>query len=271
MQAVTELQAGKALWMCLLLSVTSVWNNNVHLSKITAFKAAFYSGHGSFWQTMQHMSVLQNHQPKVLCREENTWNCRARFAANREENNTLWHVSHQCAPDLRKSCCMVSFSSVPNARTSRLCFTPTETSAVNRTPIRSSGTIQCLERLALSSSSANRSLAAARMHTGRGQSCHFRGHCQISASTAWCGSAPYNHPDVSNQLGFSYPPHPLLAPSECVLPSTAGNISWNVNVRIWLNETCADIWGDKLPPPPHVAYHLNSWHILISFERIKKY
>lgn len=43
---------------------------------------------------------------------------------------------------------------VPNASTSWLYFTPTETLAVNRAPIKSSGTIQCLERLALSSFSA---------------------------------------------------------------------------------------------------------------------
>lgn len=47
------------------------------------------------------------------------------------------------------------------------------------------------------------SLAAARLRAGRGQSRHFRGHCQISASIRGCGSAPYNHPDVFNQLGFS--------------------------------------------------------------------
>lgn len=40
---------------------------------------------------------------------------------------------------------------VPNASKGWLCFTPTETLAVNRAPIKSSGTIQCLERLALSS------------------------------------------------------------------------------------------------------------------------
>lgn len=54
------------------------------------------------------------------------------------------------------------------------------------------------------------SLAAACMHTSRGQSCHFRGHRQISANSGWCGSAPYNHPDVSNQLDFYYPPLPLF-------------------------------------------------------------
>ena len=77
------------------------------------------------------------------------------------------------------------------------------------------------------------SLAAARMHTGWGQSCHFRGHRQISASAGWCGCAPYNHPDVSNQLGFSYTPQPLWAPSEFgVPPSTAGNILWK-----WLRKS----------------------------------
>lgn len=62
----------------------------------------------------------------------------------------------------------------------------------------------------------SQTLAAARMHTGRGQSCHFRGHCQISANAGWCGSAPYNHPDVSNQLDFSNTPPPLSVLSvEC--------------------------------------------------------
>ena len=45
---------------------------------------------------------------------------------------------------------MVSFL-VPNAPTSWLHFSPTEALAVNRVPIKSSGTIQRLERLALSS------------------------------------------------------------------------------------------------------------------------
>lgn len=40
---------------------------------------------------------------------------------------------------------------VPNASTSWLHFSPNEMLAVNRVPIKSSGTIQCLERLALSS------------------------------------------------------------------------------------------------------------------------
>lgn len=74
-------------------------------------------------------------------------------AANHKENNTLWHTSQQCAPDILNSCCMVTFF-IPDASTSWLCFTSTETLAVNWTPIKSSGTIQCLERLALSSSSA---------------------------------------------------------------------------------------------------------------------
>lgn len=105
---------------------------------------------------------------------------------------------------------------VPSASTSWLHFSPNEMLAVNRVPIKSSGTIQCLERLALSSFPAGAvpgSCTHARMHAGWGQSCHFRGHCQISASTGWCGSAPYNHPDVSNQLGFSSPSHRLSAPS----------------------------------------------------------
>lgn len=73
-------------------------------------------------------------------------------AANHKEN-TLWHTSQQCAPNILKSCCMVTFF-IPNASTSWLYFTATETLAVNRTPIKSSGTIQCLERLALSYSLA---------------------------------------------------------------------------------------------------------------------
>lgn len=71
-------------------------------------------------------------------------------AANHKENNMLWHASPQRAPIILKSCCMVSFL-VPNAPTSWLHFSPTETLAVNRVPIKSSGTIQRLERLALSS------------------------------------------------------------------------------------------------------------------------
>lgn len=110
------------------------------------------------------------------------------------------------------------FFLVPNVSTSWLYFTPAEMLAVNRAPIKSCGTIYCLERLALSSFFSNQtvSLAAACMHTSRGQSCHFRGHRQISANSGWCGSAPYNHPDVSNQLDFYYPPLPLfILSAEC--------------------------------------------------------
>lgn len=70
-----------------------------------------------------------------------------------KENNTLWHTSQQCAPNILISCCMVTFF-IPNASTSWLYFTATETLAVNRTPIKSRGAIQRLERLALSYSLA---------------------------------------------------------------------------------------------------------------------
>lgn len=42
----------------------------------------------------------------------------------------------------------------------------------------------------------------ARMHTSRGQSCHFRGHCKISASSVRCGSAPYNRPRCFQSAGL---------------------------------------------------------------------
>lgn len=93
----------------------------------------------------------------------------------------------------------------------------------------------------------SQTLAAARMHTGRGQSCHFRGHCQISANAGWCGSAPYNHPDVSNQLDFS------TFCTECgVSPSTTGNILWKcVNEKIRLIESSGDISNNNLHFPPN--------------------
>lgn len=84
-------------------------------------------------------------------------------------------------------------------------------------PVKSGGTIQRPERLVLSSFPA-RALAGscsarthARTHGSRGQSCHFRGHRRISASAGVTWKCSYNHPDVSNQLGFSSP----AAPTSC--------------------------------------------------------
>lgn len=76
--------------------------------------------------------------------------------ANKKKKNSTWHTSQQSAPNILKGFCMVTFSlhTVPYASTSWLYFTPTEMLAVNSAPIKSSGTIQCLERLALSSFSA---------------------------------------------------------------------------------------------------------------------
>lgn len=73
--------------------------------------------------------------------------------ACQKENNTLWHTSQLCAPNILKRCYMFMFLE-PKASTSWLYFTATETLAVSRAPIKSTGTIQCLERLALSSFSA---------------------------------------------------------------------------------------------------------------------
>lgn len=66
------------------------------------------------------------------------------------------YISPMCLKYSEKllHCHFLSFCLVPNASTSWLYFTRTETLAVNRTPIKSSSTIQCLERLALSSFSA---------------------------------------------------------------------------------------------------------------------
>lgn len=64
----------------------------------------------------------------------------------------------------------------------------------------------------------------------RGQSRHFGGHCRISASSGWCGCAPYNHPDVSNQLGSTDSPHPLSALREREEPSETGQGCIRVNI-----------------------------------------
>lgn len=54
----------------------------------------------------------------------------------------------------------------------------------------------------LFSQAVSGSCTHARMHTSRGQSCHFRGHCQISASSVRCGSAPYNRPRCFQSAGL---------------------------------------------------------------------
>lgn len=110
---------------CLLsmFSDTSVWNNNVHRLKLLDLKQlhfVLYMGVFVFWvnkitQVNMNISLFiwqteiytrWSHCISLLSLSERKGN--AHTAANHKENNTLWHTSEQCTPNILKSWCTVS-------------------------------------------------------------------------------------------------------------------------------------------------------------------
>lgn len=182
-----------------------------------------------------------------------------RRAAPHHKGNMLWHPSGPGAPNIVRSWCrdLSSFVVVlllllhpswfflANTSTSWLRFSREWNVGCQQTsPSKAAAPSSARSAWLCPLFQPERSLAAA---------VHTRTHAEVKAVTsegtvesqpapAWRGSAPYNHPDVSNQLGFSSPASPtkLAAP-----PPAAGLDSKHIETETGCSRFSGSLRIDK--------------------------
>lgn len=133
-----------------------------------------------------------------------------------------------------------------------LYFTPAATLAVNRAPIKSSSTIQRLERLALSSFSA-RPVSGSCTHAHWPRSKLSLQRALSNLSQRWMmWECSLQSPRCFQSAGLLQYSSTTFC-TECgVSPSTTGNILWKcVNEKIRLIESSGDISNNNLNFPPN--------------------